>query len=141
MALTIIAALAMQPPGPETGDWRVFAEDAQTSLAVDEARIVRDGDVVRVRLRFDRPAVAADGARATVAEVEIDCRGPTATGTALHLYRPDGTLLESRRGAQARDALNLGNLPGSNGRRFMEATCHRAGWGAAGEEGEAGEAE
>jgi hypothetical protein len=130
-ALTIALQAGVDTPGPETGSWIEISRTGEMRLELDETATRREGDRVRVRLRADLSGEPGE-ARWGIAEMEFTCGAWTARGIALSEYDANGRLL--RRISDAEAAGAFAGPPGEDARRFMEATCHRTGWGEEGEE-------
>jgi hypothetical protein len=137
MILTLLAAAAFvaQPapddPGPLRGDWTELARYEGLILEHDESATRRDGDRVRVRMRAGMPR-APGGVRWGIALFEFTCGSWTARPIALTEYGADGAFL--RRVPDADAAASFAQAPSPDMRQFMEAACHRTGWGEEGAE-------
>jgi hypothetical protein len=131
MMPTLLAALALQaaapapPADPLAGDWLPVHEQAEFRLEVDEGATRRDGDLVQVRLRMDLREDQSDGGRWGIIRMELNCRSRMGRQLSVHVHGADGRLVgDSGRAAQEPRAPTT-----AQGRQFLEATCHRTGWG------------
>lgn len=127
--LTTLAALVAQAaasPGPSVGDWLPIHEQAEFRLEVDESATTRDGDVVQVRLRMELLQNPPDGGRWGIVRMVLNCRSRTANQLSINIYGADGRFIASNGGESAED---LRQPETDVARQFLEATCHRTGWG------------
>jgi len=141
MLTLILAALAAQaaaPPGPLDGDWLPVHEQAEFRLEVDEGATVRDGDLVQVRLRMALLDNPPDGGRWGLIRMELNCRSRTGRQLSIHVYDADGRLVDNGEEESAEEPREPRT---EQARQFLEATCHRTGWGEEGAEDAEGAAE
>lgn len=126
----LLALQAAAPAGPLAGDWLPIHEQDGARLEVDEGATSRDGDLVRVRLRWALPGGAPDGARWAIIHMELNCRSRTGRELSIQTYGADGGPAGDSHAQTAGEP----RAPRTEAaRQFLEATCHRTGWGGEGE--------
>ena len=123
------AAPAPPPSNPLAGDWLPVHEQAEFRLEVDESATARDGDLVQVRLRMELLQGEPDGGRWGIIRMALNCRTRTGRQLSVHVYDASGGFVGSSDGAPAEEPREPST---AQGRQFLEATCHRTGWGEAG---------
>ena len=132
--IVLAAALALQaaaPADPLAGDWLPVHEQAEFRLAVDEGATTRDGDLVQVRLRMELREAQPDGGRWGIIRMELNCRSRTGRQLSVHVYGADGRPIGDSDAAAAEAPREPRT---EQGRQFLDAACHRTGWGEEGDE-------
>ena len=122
--LAMMLLLAAQDPGPMSGDWLAVGEGGGMIVAIDEAATSREGDLVTLGLRAERPEGPT---RWEIASAEFDCRSELLRLAHILEYGADGALLR-RRGPEP-PAGQPGRRPTASRLAILQAACHRTGWG------------
>ena len=132
--MLLAAALVLQaaaPADPLAGDWLPVREQADYRLEVDESATTRDGDIVQVRLRMELLHNPPDGGRWGIVRMALNCRRGTGNQLSIRVYTAEGRLVADNGGEDADDVREPQT---EEARQFLEATCHRTGWGEEGDE-------